>query len=89
MAERPLDSQSIKEIARTVKVHPTCCPSYESSNIGIAHKGQLMLYALRETIIRHVKKGWAHMIINEDDEVLEHPVELERAKEVTVKILIG
>ena len=29
------------------------------------------------------------MIINEDNEVLEHPVELERAKEVTVKILIG
>jgi hypothetical protein len=28
------------------------------------------------------------MIINKDDEVLEHPVGLERAKEVTVKILI-
>ena len=28
------------------------------------------------------------MIVNKDDEVLEHPVGLERAKEDTVKILI-
>ncbi len=43
----------------------------------------------KKAAVIYLETGGAPMIINENDKVQENPVELEGAKDVTVKILIG